>query len=184
MPTKTLKDRIQFILEGGSVVRFHARPGLLQQTDAAHSWGVAVLVYLLSPVQPSVELLMAALTHDLAEQFMGDVPAPAKWALGAQEAYARLENEKLQRYGLNFCGLLSANEARLLKLADTMDGMLHCCKEAALGNRTVHLMYGKWYALAQDIVAAAECELLIAINQIWEESNGSQGPKFDVYAAD
>ena len=186
---KTMKERVQFILEGGAVNRFHARPGLLQQTDAAHSWGVAVLVYLLSPVQPSVELLLAALTHDLAEQYMGDVPAPAKWALGVQADYARLENDKLRQYGLDFSGLLSTDEARQLKLADTMDGLLHCCKEAALGNRTVHLIYGKWYALAQHtitartIVSSQELELLQAINQIWEESNGAQGPQFDVYAS-
>jgi 5'-deoxynucleotidase YfbR-like HD superfamily hydrolase len=180
---KTLKERVQFMLEGGAVNRFHARPGLLRQTDAAHSWGVAMLVYLLSPVQPSVELLMAALTHDLAEQYMGDTPAPAKWALGVQDDYARLENDKLAQYGLNFCGLLSVDETRQLKLADTMDGLLHCCKEAALGNRTVRLIYDKWYALAlRTVETDLEHELLQVINHVWGESNDIEGPQFDVYA--
>lgn len=179
---KTLKDRVQFMMEGGSVNRFHARPGLLQQTDAAHSWGVAMLVYLLSPVQPSVELLLAALTHDLAEQYTGDTPAPAKWALDIQADYAKLENDKLRQYGLDFSSLLTSNEVRILKLADTMDGLLHCCKEAALGNRTVRLIYSKWRSLAKDtVMSKTERELLQTINQVWKESNGREGPKFDVY---
>lgn len=184
----TTKDKLQFMQEGGAVQRFHVRPGVAVNTDAEHSWGVAMLVYLLSPAAaPSSALLLAALTHDLGEQYVGDTPAPAKWASGTAEALEKAENGVLSHYGLSFQPCLSKPELRLLKMADALDGMLHCCREAALGNRTVSLVYHKWHQRVNDGLVFApyteqEIEVISSISEIWEESNDPRGPQFDVYA--
>jgi 5'-deoxynucleotidase YfbR-like HD superfamily hydrolase len=171
--------------EGGAVERFHARPGITRHTDAAHSWGVALLIGFLSEPMPRAELLLAALTHDLAEHYTGDTPAPAKWALGTNEVCAALEHKILHLYGLNFEVALTTEELRLLKIADTMDGLLHCCREIALGNRTVVLVYNKWLgSLNQHNLTAHERKVAVAIMEIWNESKSEEGPRFDVYAGD
>jgi 5'-deoxynucleotidase YfbR-like HD superfamily hydrolase len=186
--TPTIKDKLQFIQEGGAVQRFHVRPGVTVNTDAEHSWGVAMLCCLLSSAPgPSATLLLAALTHDLGEQYVGDTPAPAKWASGTAEALEKAENDVLAHYELSFQPYLSKYELRLLKMADALDGMLHCCREAALGNRTVSPIYYKWNQRVNDGLVFApytehELGVISAIAEIWEESNGIRGPQFDVYA--
>jgi len=176
----TIKDRINFINDGASVMRFHARPGIKTETDGHHSHMVVMLCYMLSPLMPSAELLMTAATHDLAEQYSGDVPAPTKWALGLSEQWAGLENKQLEKYGLRF--VITGAEARILSMADSLAGMLYCCREAALGNKVVRLVYAKWMRAVSTVVTTEqELEVVQTINQIWEENNGTQGPQFDVF---
>jgi len=180
------KQRLQFIHEGSRVERFHTRPGHTPDTDGRHSHGVAMLVYLLSPVMPSAELLMEALSHDLAEQFTGDTPAPAKWRMEDNgRALDAMEKQMRQKFGLLFP--ITEEEQRLLKLADSLDGLLWCAHEAALGNRYVRLIYDRWEAYMQTLLSTCsqrELEIVVAVHNIWEESCGGPyyaGPRFDVF---
>ena len=89
-----MKEKLQFIMEGGSVLRYHTRPGIRTDTDAHHMHGVAVLCSLLAGTDAqgrsgaSASLLLAALTHDLAEQAASDMSAPSKRALGLRDMLA------------------------------------------------------------------------------------------------
>lgn len=78
----------------GRVRRFHT-VDIPEQSLAAHSWGVAlILVKLFETLPPPPELLILALTHDLAESLTGDVPAPAKWAsLDLTDSLKYMESE-------------------------------------------------------------------------------------------
>ena len=61
----------------GMVRRCHTIPIQGEYSVATHSFNAACIIIALHP-NPSKELIVAALTHDLAEQWVGDVPAPAK----------------------------------------------------------------------------------------------------------
>ena len=67
------------LLAAGLVRRYHTVPDEGRgQTVAEHSWGVAMLIATYHP-NPSVNLLKAALNHDLSESITGDLPATVKW---------------------------------------------------------------------------------------------------------
>lgn len=177
--TETLKW-LCFMVEGGAVQRFHTRPGLAPYTDAAHSHGVAMLCHKLTQGRASSNLLMAALVHDLGEQYSGDVSAPAKRALGLGERLKAAEDLQLARYGLLFN--LTAYEEHVLSVADQFEGLLWCCRERFMGNTTVNLMYDKWQLWCRQLTLTdTEYEVLTAIRELWGRAVGDYGPGFDVF---
>jgi 5'-deoxynucleotidase YfbR-like HD superfamily hydrolase len=191
-----MKELLQFIMEGGSVVRYHTRPGIKPDTDAHHSHGVAMLCSILAGersdggTRARAELLMAALTHDLAEQLASDVNANTKRVLGVAAELGALEDGELQRRGLSYFWLLSEEERAILHLADLFDRMLYCCRELALGNKNMLLI---WRNTCRDVARACAgtdhlelslraCTVYEAIKEIYHETIGPSGPSFDVFA--
>jgi len=180
-----LTEQIKFISRGSMVRRFHQHPQLVQDTDGRHSHGVAMLCYLLSLGEPSVALLMAALAHDLGEQVAGDVPAPTKRKMRAVEGGLDLdeyEREVLSNYDLDFGFLLSAAEQRTLKLADALDGILHCARERAMGNRTLTWIAEKWKLwLRNDFgpMSVTEDAVLKSVLNIWNETITESGAGYE-----
>lgn len=78
-------------------------------------------------------LLMAALTHDLAEVDTGDVPATAKWGDSKlTAALERLEGRFDEAHGIKWD--LTPAEVRILKWADTYELCLYCHHHAYMGN--------------------------------------------------
>jgi 5'-deoxynucleotidase YfbR-like HD superfamily hydrolase len=149
---KTIKERIQFAYEGGLVERFHTRRGIKPSTDAAHSHGVAMLVWFLMEEEEETEssyseltfMLMHALTHDLAEQSVSDVSAPLKWAIPEfGEQLDKLEKGVLDRFELSFVPTRKKAQD-VVKLADALEGLLYCANERALGNRKVEVVADRW----------------------------------------
>lgn len=192
-----LKEALQFIMEGGSVIRYHTRIGIKPDTDAHHSHGVAMICEILSGRDSSSEdacasanLLLAALTHDLGEQVASDVSAPAKRLLGIGKQLHDLEQEALRQHNLDFERLLTENEALILRLADCFDGMLYCCRELALGNRNVLLIWRRSCsyveAIAADVVpleiGLRASNMYEAIKEIYQEVINASGPNFDAFA--
>lgn len=167
---KTLKERVQFAHQGGLVVRFHQHIGHRLNTDAQHSHGVALMTLFLSDGLPSNKLLLAALTHDLAEQCTGDVPFPTKRSMpGLREHIDGLETAWLRSYDLDFP--LTEDERCILTLADSLDGMMYCASEAALGNRTLHPVYLKWLAVVEAATKTfTQEEVINSVIEIYEES--------------
>lgn len=193
-----MKELLQFISEGGSVVRYHTRTGIKPDTDAHHSHGVAMLCSIIAgtgddgKTLASVNLIMAALTHDLAEQKVGDVSAPAKRSMaGVSELLDKYETAELQRYNLDYAQHLTPTERLTLKMADCFDGMMYCCREAALGNRNVRLIWGRFCAYAETLTSDVETGMTVglrasvvyeAIKEIYKETTSASGPTFNVFA--
>lgn len=114
---------------GTKVKRFHTLDLIIPETVGHHSCNVALLLTVLTD-EISGELLVAALNHDLAEQYTGDVPATAKWqSPGLAKALKRLEQfyfpEKVS---------LTSYETRLLKQADMLDLCFKSLEEVQMGN--------------------------------------------------
>jgi len=189
----TLKETLQFVMEGGAVTRYHTRPGIKPDTDAHHSWGVATLCIMLGlnsgqPLEALGTLLAAALTHDLGEQVACDISSPAKVALDLGEKLGRIEGHALDQFGLFFEARLTTEERHILKIADCFDGLMYCCREAALGNRNVVIIFERFCTYLEDILSTDfQWEMYHDICDIWREYHGTPhtivpaGPRFDAF---
>lgn len=131
-------NKLEVIERGGDVKRYHAITTLRQDTVAQHSFHVAWIATLLwtswKGDTPSAHLLLAALSHDLAEFEFGDIPAPTKRAVAAFERMDHLEQAFLEQRGFEYHNFLSEDERYILHLADSLDGLRFCTAELCLGN--------------------------------------------------
>jgi 5'-deoxynucleotidase YfbR-like HD superfamily hydrolase len=176
-----ISQQVRTLFDGGAVARFHTMPTLKENSVAAHSHGVAVFCMLMSD-DASANMLKAALVHDLAEQYTGDVPSPSKRLLDIRSKLNEAENRLLGTVGLCYEGELSPEEARILKLADCADGMMFCARERMLGNRSKMLKqayknYGTYvHTLMTDMPFGTESQrvahVFTAIAKLWKENKG------------
>jgi 5'-deoxynucleotidase YfbR-like HD superfamily hydrolase len=125
-------NKIKFIVDGSEVKRFHTIRTVGIETVGHHSFLVAMLCRMLS-VNCSNTLLLAALTHDLAECIMGDIPAPIK----AKTNLGKTEEELLDDAGLEYVKMLTTEERRVLMLADRLAGLIFCRQEISMGNTLI-----------------------------------------------
>ena len=113
----------------GKVRRWHTHHDLTQ-TNADHSWGVAMVLLHIHP-NPSMQLIKAALEHDCGEYLTGDTPGYAKIASQVlKEELDRLEVAAMQQLGFDFPHL-ELEDAHWLSLADAIEAILfvrHCGK--------------------------------------------------------
>lgn len=122
---------------GGKVERCHNIPHHGSYSNAAHQWGVAMLLFFLFP-EHFARLVIYALTHDVPEGWVGDLPSPVKPHLG--DAYLKikaLEDRFQKRIGLPPMGDLSEEDELILKICDTLEFYLWACEQVAMGNRFV-----------------------------------------------
>ncbi len=128
MNVKEFKD----LYAAGRVTRYHTSD-VPAQSLASHSWGVALIVAIVYPNQkPPARLLLAALTHDLAESVTGDIPAPMKWksqrlreALREQEAIFEIDK------GIAFG--LTTKEQAILEWSDFFELCLYLQHQGRMG---------------------------------------------------
>lgn len=126
-------------LEAGRVVRYHAVPTVGTQTVGLHSWGVAIILLYLTEGNVRAELLQAAILHDAPEIHTGDIPFTVKRdSATIKKALQELEDEAHRNVVLPFPQLQPSEEA-LLKVADTLEGLLWCRKTEFTGP-----VHGRW----------------------------------------
>lgn len=147
-----LAKQISFIESGGRTQRMHTIPTLHNQNVADHSYGVAWWCWLLGGENPSANLLMAALAHDVAEHETGDIPSPTKRTLSIGHSVRDLEEQCMFKAGLPMF-VLSEAEERILRIADGLELIQHCIRERALGNRNTKLR--QMYANAVEYTSIA-----------------------------
>ena len=115
------------ILRGNYVRRCHANPDLAHvgDTNGHHQASVAQIVFHLMP-DATINLIHAALHHDSAEQFVGDLPQPFKAvAPDFAEMHASIETAYLADIGADTSEQLTPINAKILKLADRLAAYLH-----------------------------------------------------------
>jgi 5'-deoxynucleotidase YfbR-like HD superfamily hydrolase len=101
-----------------------------------------ILIIVQAFEKPSVELLTAAVMHDIPEGVTGDIPAPVKWALREDKAFdfSILENQIFEFLHMKFPQLTN-DELMMLKAADFIDAAFTCLLERANGNREVDWVF-------------------------------------------
>lgn len=112
--------------------RWHTHETIRSQNLADHSWGVAMTVAAISP-NWSRGLMFAALTHDLHETELGDIPYPAKRSYPALKDIS--DNQQLHYEKSNGIHVtLTREEEAILKWADMYELYLWVRQEYAMGN--------------------------------------------------
>lgn len=135
----TLLDCICAAREGGHVQRVHGTPHIGEYTVGKHSFD-ALSILLVAHPNPTVNLIKAVLWHDVAERWVGDLPAPVLNAFPElKEAYERAEAQVQQQKGLELPPL-APDEKLWLKLVDRVEFWLWCKDQLLLGNRHVEAM--------------------------------------------
>jgi 5'-deoxynucleotidase YfbR-like HD superfamily hydrolase len=169
-----LYQRVLFVLDGGWVKRFHPITTIKDITVGHHQYGVAWLCYLLSDGKASANLLMSALSHDLPEQVLGDMPSPGKRLLGIEPGlFSKSENTLLEDNLCAFHKLLSEEEHNTLKLADYLEGMLSLVQERRLGNLTVVVPFYRYCSYFCDLnVDERAVEIYAVIKDMWGQVCG------------
>ena len=132
-----------------NVVRYHTIKTVAAESVGHHSANVAILCILLAERKPSVQLLMAALLHDMHEQFTGDIPAQAKWeSAELSSALASLE-KKFDAYFIQY-PTLSSEESRILKQADMLDLCFKSLEEINMGNKAFQTILSRGLKFLRD----------------------------------
>lgn len=126
-------ERIIKMRECSHVERCHTLPHVGSYTDGQHSHDMVSLYLVLCP-KPSLEVVKAIHVHDYGERWVGDLPAPTKWAepeIG--RILQRLEAGCISRLG--FETTLTTTEMEWLKALDGLEVFLWAQDQVAMGNR-------------------------------------------------
>lgn len=126
-----MKDFLK-LYDAGAVKRWHTWPTLRTQDVAAHSWGVAMILHQIDPY--NFNLLVHALTHDLHECELGDIPYPAKKRFpGIGREAAAQEVKFNESHGI--WPVMSDSDHHKLKWADMFELLLWSRNELHMGNK-------------------------------------------------
>lgn len=163
---------LKALREGGMVQRCHTLPHHGSYSVAEHSYGVAQLIFTYCS-NPSVDLIQAALNHDVAERWTGDIPAPAKWLnYKMKEGCDLAEQDVEDSYDLAV--VLTREERRWLKGADIMELWLWSLEQQAMGNLRAGLVRDN---INEFLRNAKEDFLPAPLHRLWTEYAWSYLPE-------
>jgi len=132
-------DTLCKVMNSGDIKRYHTLPTIGEQTNATHSWGVAVIATYLHP-NLSAKILLKALMHDVGEIETGDIPAPVKWENPELKKQLHLLEEKVAK-NLEIDYELTEYEQTIFKQADMFELLFFCVKQRRLGNRHINHVF-------------------------------------------
>lgn len=144
-----LHRQLEMIQRSAKVARYHAHDTLRVQSVGEHTYGVMWLVFLINP-HAHRDLFLAAMMHDCQEYETGDAPATIKRLPGMKEAYTSMEEEVMLRLNIEQ-PKLTTTQARVLKLADCLEGCLFCLNEAQRGNTLIKLCLDNYIAHTSEL---------------------------------
>lgn len=122
--------------DGTRVRRFHAKDIIRDQTVGEHTCGMLLIALYLSDGVMSNAMWTACLRHDLPERETGDIPAPVIRSNAAlRVALHNLEKDFFNRYFLPIT--LTAEEQKILSIADSLDCLVYCANEVVMGNHSL-----------------------------------------------
>ena len=115
--------KIELLHAVGGVARYHGKRSIRSQTNADHSWGVAVLLQHFYPTC-SKELILACLYHDMPEYLTGDIPGPTKRdCKDLRKVVHKLESKFMKDLGIKY--KITAKEKKILKICDLLELVLY-----------------------------------------------------------
>lgn len=120
---------------GGRVERAHGIPHHGSYSNAAHTWGVLLLMYYLWPLD-FPRLAAVTMAHDVPEAWFGDVPAPTmRYVPGLKDTANLIETSLNQAIGLPAEADLEASDFAKLKACDRLELYIWCREQELLGNQ-------------------------------------------------
>ena len=129
-----LFERIIAARAGGAVERCHGIPHATSYSNAKHQWGVAMLLMQLFPAD-FPRLVSYALTHDVPEAWVGDIPSPTLTHNPEFRASInRLESHIFNRLHLPDLHALNAQDMKIIKSCDALELWIWCNEQLVIGN--------------------------------------------------
>lgn len=162
-------ERISSIRSGGRVERAHGITHQGSYSNAAHQWGVAMLMWELWP-EDYPRLSLYCLTHDVPEAWVGDVPSPTmRYVPGLKEQLGMYERKINLSLGLPAEQDLSREDYDKLKACDRLELYLWALEQRFAGNRFVEqtIVELTRFFTEQPLPAAAQ-RLFHELNQGYE----------------
>ena len=136
----TTNDIAKFIVQsraGGRTERCHNIPHHDSYNVAAHSWGVAMLLYYIWP-EDFPRLAIYCLTHDVPEAWVGDIPSPTlTYTPGLKSVIENLEIMLLHKIGLRSTTDLPKEDQEKVRACDQLEFWLWAKEQQAHGNKYV-----------------------------------------------
>lgn len=130
--SETLRRIVQ-TRAGGAVERCHSIRHIGSYSNAAHQWGVAMLMRAIWP-QDFPRLVAHCLTHDVPEAWVGDIPATTKRYAGIRDQVSDLEDDICIDLDLpRDCTLWSEDEKKI-KCCDQLELWFWSMEQYSLGN--------------------------------------------------
>jgi 5'-deoxynucleotidase YfbR-like HD superfamily hydrolase len=128
-------ERITAIRTGGEVERCHGIRHQGSYSNAAHTWGVLVLLHVLWP-EDFPRLAAAVLYHDVPEAWVGDIPAPTKrYNQVVKMALELMEYDIFKMLGLPDADALPPPDLAKVKAADRLELYFWAKEQVAQGNQ-------------------------------------------------
>ena len=134
-------DNLFEVVRGGTIKRYHTLETIGEQSVGAHSWGVAIILQYLEPNVSKIAILKA-LTHDVAELYTGDIPAPVKW--DNPDLIKSLKSIELayeKKLNIDYSSVLGKKEALLFKKADMFELLFFCMRQRKMGNTNMNMVF-------------------------------------------
>jgi 5'-deoxynucleotidase YfbR-like HD superfamily hydrolase len=167
-----LANQWEYLQDSARTVRWHTECPVYRQSVGEHTYGVQMLVLMLTNWEASRNLVIHALMHDTAERKFGDVPGPTKKLAGLKEAFDALEDDFMERMGL-VIPELTPHEKYVLKMADLLEGAAFAAWEIRRGNKEMRDGFRNYlnYIATMDPIGVAE----MMYNQLLKEYNDAFG---------
>lgn len=128
-------DQVIEVRAGGKVERCHVLPHIGSYSNAAHSWGVAMLMHHLWP-EDFPRLALICLSHDVPERLVGDIPAPPlRHIPGLREGISNIEALTSYSLSLPAEANLSPEDHAKLKACDHLELWIWSQEQLSLGNQ-------------------------------------------------
>tara|TARA_R100001369_G_scaffold1065_1_gene3637 strand:- start:2137 stop:2640 length:504 start_codon:yes stop_codon:yes gene_type:complete len=129
------------VVRGGTIKRYHTLETIGEQSVGAHSWGVAMILQYLNP-EISKTAILRALTHDVAELYTGDIPAPVKWDNPELTTVLKnIEADYEKKLDINYTENLTPTEYLLFKQADMFELLFFCMRQRKMGNTNMNTVF-------------------------------------------
>ena len=134
-------QRVLLAIEAGRVKRCHCFPTNSDPTVGLHVFGAVSMLLILCP-DPTINMIKALQFHDMAERFLGDMPAPAKRKDSfLSDHYITLERKILREYGMY--PILNEREREWVHAMDLMEFLMFIKHELNLGNKYAQQRYNR-----------------------------------------
>ena len=134
-------DNLFEVVRGGTIKRYHTLETIGEQSVGTHSWGVAIILQYLEP-DISKTAIMKALTHDVAELYTGDIPAPVKWDNPELITMLKIiEANYEEKLDIQYDSVLGKQEALLFKQADMFELLFFCMRQRKMGNTNMNMVF-------------------------------------------
>ena len=151
---ETIEEVAQTIIDiraGGRVDRLHTMHKTRPYSVAEHSWNIWMLIHQLDPSVLDMGLTQHIMFHDVAEHWVGDLPAPMKWYRPVLNHECELVEIEIIHKLENLCtNDLTKYQLELFKFCDMMELLLFCREEEWRGNRELQVVQERAFDYLKD----------------------------------